>query len=85
MNALALAAWLACQSFDATTTTVALGRGYAEGNVIMSKGHIPIRISINIGMLLAYRKTKAKVIPITLAASGCAAGTWNTYQMRKDK
>ncbi len=85
MNPILLTAWLACQALDGTTTAIALHRygPGVESNPIMRKGHIPIRIGVNLGGLLAYRRTKARAIPVVLAISGCAAGGWNLRQLAR--
>ncbi len=85
MTPLLLTAWFACQALDGTTTAVALHRYGAdvERNPIMRKGHIPIRVSLNVAGIFAYRRTRAKTIPIVLAISGCAAGGWNLRQLAR--
>lgn len=84
MNPLILIAWLACQSFDGISTEMALKRpGAIELNPIMQKGRIPIRLGVNIGALLWAHKSKSKIIPVTMIASGCGAGMWNTFQLQR--
>jgi hypothetical protein len=89
MNPLILTAWLACQSLDGATTAIALARpGMAEANPIMRMGHVPIRVSVNLGALLLYRKAHkanpgVRAIPYILAGSGCGVGAWNLAQLRK--
>jgi hypothetical protein len=85
MNPILLTAWLACQAFDAGSTYAALHSGnFVEANPVMSHGGMyTLKVSVNIGGLLAYRKTHAKVIPALFMGTGCAAGTWNMMQMRK--
>lgn len=86
MNPFILAAWITCQSLDATTTAVALARPtLTEANPIMagSRG-IPLRVSINLSaVLLARRATRPQrhVIGVALATSGCSAGAWNLHQL----
>src|SRR4051812_31372922 len=90
MNPFLLAAWFACQSLDATTTVVALRNPQlTEGNPIMRKAGIPIRVSVNVLAFMAYRKAETRqksagvrAIPYVLTATGCAAGVWNMKQIR---
>lgn len=78
-----LTAWLACQAFDEGTTSYGLHHGFRESNPLMQRARLPIRVSVNIGALIYYRKTHAKLIPVLMAATGCVGGSWNTYQLRK--
>lgn len=82
MNLFLLTAWLTCQSFDAGSTAYSLSHGFREANPLMARGHVPVRVSVNLLAVWAYRKTKAKAIPVALAVSGCAAGVWNVHQVR---
>jgi hypothetical protein len=87
MHNLMLAAWLACQSMDATTTTIALHNGLVEGNPVMRRGPLYIRAGVNLSTILAYRhvnKSNQKVIGWSMAASGCLAGGWNLTQLAKE-
>ncbi len=83
MNTFLLLAWIGCQSLDLGTTTYGLQHGLTEGNPLMRKAQIPIRIGVNLGAVIAYRRTKARALPAVLAISGCSAGTWNLAQIRR--
>jgi hypothetical protein len=90
MNPLLLTIWFGCQAFDATSTIVALQNPMLrEGNPVMAKAGIPIRVSVNVLAFLAYRKAErreaskaVRTVPYILAATGCTAGVWNTRQIR---
>lgn len=83
MNPFLLTAWIACQTFDVTTTRMALNRGGREMNPIMRRGMVPLKLSVNLFGILVYRKTHEKALPIAFSIGGCAAGSWNTYQLRR--
>ena len=83
VSPLLLAAWLVCQSFDEGTTQYALRHNFHEGNGAMQHARTPIKVSVNIAALLAYRKTRVKAIPWVMAATGCTGGSWNTYQLTR--
>jgi hypothetical protein len=88
MNAFLLTAWIACQSFDAGSTYVAIRSGhFHEANPAMShRALYPLKLTVNLTALWAYHKVgkshRATVaIPIAFAATGCVAGTLNTQKL----
>ena len=84
MNPLILTAWLACQTLDATTTQIALNRqGYSESNPIMKKGHIPIRLSVNLAVIVMSKKKN--LTASIFAVSGCVVGSWNVSQLKRER
>ena len=87
MTPFLFAAWIACQSFDAVTTAVALHRpGVVEANPLMRHGGFAIRLSVNLGAAFVQRKTTGKTrfaLPAAFAASGCLAGTYNLRQLSR--
>ena len=88
MNALFLTAWIACQSFDVASTAIALNNPrLKEGNPLMRGPQLyTLKVSANIGAFfwqrdIARARPTSKVrhvVPLTMAAAGCAAGTLNT-------
>lgn len=88
VNALLLTAWLGCQSFDTVSTMRALNRGAFEANPILSSSRprlMTIKVSINVGMLVWYRKETRQAakrgISTGMALGGCLAGAWNMANM----
>lgn len=81
-----LAAWIACQAADAGTTLYALhtALGARETNPIMRPAGLTIRASANLYAIWQYRKARPgqkKTIAAAFAVSGCAAASWNLYQL----
>lgn len=78
-----------CQALDFSTTAAAMHRGFVEGNPLLA-GHpaktFTIKGSIDVAALWYAHKRKdkpaGKVLPIALAASGCAAGMLNIRTMK---
>lgn len=78
-----LTAWIACQSLDGGTTAYGFRHGFREGNVVMQRAIVPIKVSVNVGAILWYRHTKRRALPVTYALAGCTGGSWNLYQLRR--
>ena len=90
MSGWLLISWLACQSFDVTSTAIALRdpRLHEANGIMRGPQMYPIKVSVNIGALiwqrkLAKRAGKARyVLPVAMAVSGCVAGSLNMRTMR---
>lgn len=87
---LLLGLWGGCQASDFATTHVALHSGhFYEGNAVMRGPHLyAFKASINVGVFIWKQKApKAShadvILPVAMAISGCAAGTWNLHQLSK--
>ena len=89
MNTLLLTAWIVCQSFDVTTTAVALSRPqFYEGNPLMRGPHLyVVKVGVNVGLFLwhIHRDDKQhwsrRVVPLTMAVGGCLPGAMNLSKL----
>jgi len=88
MHGFILGAWFACQALDTGSTLAALQRpNVTEANPVMRGSRaLPLRVGINLGVLLAYHrasKPQRALLGSALAVSGCVAGSWNLAQLRR--
>lgn len=85
----AILLWALCQGLDSTTTAIAMQRGYREANVALGN-RLPVILSIKLtGNLVSWgvhrrvRDRYPNVVPAIMATSGCAAASWNIYQLNR--
>lgn len=88
LNTLLLTAWIGCQSLDLGTTIHALhSKRFVEGNPVMAgRQMVPVKVSVNVGLLLWYRtipKEQRWALAAPAAASGCIPGALNLQKIRR--
>ena len=88
MSGWLFAAWIGCQAWDGGTTAVMLHHGGREMNPVMQQGRsLTVKLAGNValGWFQHHNATarRRKIIPLVMATTGCAAGAWNTAQLRK--